>query len=93
MSGVRPADTRRAEPASGAFVRFLVDAHLPPSLAALLAGHGHDALHTGNLPAKNETRDGEINELSLREERVVITKDTVFSTHTSCKGDRGSCCW
>ena len=53
---------------------FRSDAHLPPSLAA----SGHDALHTGSLPAKNRTRDGEINELSLREERGVVTKDTDF---------------
>lgn len=63
-------------------MKFLVDAHLPPSLAALLEAHGLDALHTGSLPAKNKTRDGEINELSLRDERVVITKDTdFFYTH------------
>ena len=59
-------------------MKFLVDAHLPPSLAALLAAYGHDALHTASLPARNQTRDREINELSLREERVVVTKDTDF---------------
>ena len=73
-------------------MKFLVDAHLPPSLAALLDAHGHEALHTGSLPSKNQTRDSEINALSLREERVVITKDTDFSTLISCKDVRGSCC-
>lgn len=34
-------------------MKFLVDAHLPPSLCAVLARHGHDANHTLDLPAKN----------------------------------------
>ena len=59
-------------------MKFLVDAHLPPSLAAVLAVAGHDTLHTRGLPAQNRTRDGVINEISLREQRVVISKDTDF---------------
>jgi predicted nuclease of predicted toxin-antitoxin system len=59
-------------------VRFLVDAHLPPSLAAALALAGHEAVHTRDLPAQNRTRDGMINELSLVDQRVVISKDTDF---------------
>ncbi len=59
-------------------MNFVVDARLPSSLAVLLGAHGPEAIHTGSLPAKNQTRDGEINELSLREERVVMTKDTDF---------------
>ena len=59
-------------------MKFLVDAHLPPSLAALLGAAGHDAMHTLALPAQNQTRDGVLNELSLREQRVLITKDTDF---------------
>lgn len=59
-------------------MKFIVDAHLPPSLAAALGAAGHDAVQTRDLPAQNQTRDGAINELSLREQRVVITKDTDF---------------
>ena len=59
-------------------MKFLLDAHLPPSLAVLLAGAGHDAIHTRDLPAQNRTRDGVITEISVRDERVVITKDTDF---------------
>ena len=59
-------------------MKFLVDAHLPPSLAAALRAAGHDAVHTRDLPAQNRTRDGVINEISLRDQRVVITKDTDF---------------
>ncbi|MBI5091792.1 MAG: DUF5615 family PIN-like protein [Candidatus Hydrogenedentes bacterium] len=59
-------------------MRFLVDAHLPPGLCAMLARHGHDALHTRDLPAKNATRDRVINQVSLDDQRVVISKDTDF---------------
>lgn len=59
-------------------MKFLVDAHLPSSLCALLRTAGHDALHTTGLPAQNETPDRVINELSVTDNRVVISKDTDF---------------
>ena len=59
-------------------MRFLVDAHLPPSLCALLRAAGHDAIHTSQLPKHNGTPDEAINQLSLAEKRVVITKDSDF---------------
>ena len=59
-------------------MKFLVDAHLPPSLAAALTAAGHDAVHTRDLPEQNRTRDRVLNELSLGDQRVVITKDTDF---------------
>jgi predicted nuclease of predicted toxin-antitoxin system len=59
-------------------MNFLVDAHLPPSLCALLQAAGHDALHTSRLRAQNQTPDEILNELSAREHRVVVTKDLDF---------------
>ncbi len=59
-------------------MKFLVDAHLPQGLCALLQAAGHDALHTSQLAAQNRTTDRAINELSLREQRVVVTKDSDF---------------
>jgi predicted nuclease of predicted toxin-antitoxin system len=59
-------------------MNFLVDAQLPRRLARLLQEAGHNALHTLELPARNRTTDIEINALSLRENRVVITKDADF---------------
>ena len=53
-------------------MRFLVDAHLPRGLCAMLAPHGHDVLHTLDLPAKNATKDRVINQVSLDDQRVVI---------------------
>lgn len=59
-------------------MNFLVDAHLPPGLCAVLQNAGHDAAHTRQLAAENRTPDEVINELSAREQRVVVTKDTDF---------------
>jgi predicted nuclease of predicted toxin-antitoxin system len=59
-------------------MKFVVDAHLPPGMCALLQAAGHDAIHTSGLVAQNRTPDEVLNDLSLREQRVVITKDTDF---------------
>lgn len=59
-------------------MNFLVDAHLPRRLAHRLLDAGHDALHTLDLPGGNRTTDEEINDLSIRDRRVVITKDADF---------------
>jgi len=59
-------------------MKFLIDAHLPPSLRDVFRAAGHDAIHTLNLPEQNASRDGILNEVSLNEQRVVVTKDTDF---------------
>ncbi len=59
-------------------MKFLVDAHLPPSLCAVLGRYGHDAKHTLELPAKNATKDNVLNQISVDEQRVVISKDSDF---------------
>jgi len=59
-------------------MNFPVDAHLPPGPCVLLQAAGHDARHTAGLPAQNKTPDRVINELSVAEQRVVISKDTDF---------------
>jgi predicted nuclease of predicted toxin-antitoxin system len=59
-------------------MNFLVDAQLPRRLAKYLRAAGHDALHTLDLPQGNRTTDTAINALSVREHRVVITKDADF---------------
>lgn len=59
-------------------MNFLVDAHLPPGLCGVLQAAGHDAVHTRQLTAQNRTPDAGINELSVKEQRVVVTKDTDF---------------
>jgi predicted nuclease of predicted toxin-antitoxin system len=59
-------------------MEFLVDAHWPPSRCALLQAAGHDAAHTGQWPAGNQTPDEMLNALSLKDQRVLITKDSDF---------------
>jgi uncharacterized protein DUF5615 len=38
-------------------MKFVVDAHLPRRLCGVLASHGHEAVHTLDLPAGNATSD------------------------------------
>ncbi len=59
-------------------MKFLVDAQLPLRLARWLREEGHDVLHTKDLPGGNRTADRDINEISLREQRTVVTKDGDF---------------
>jgi len=59
-------------------MKFLIDAHLPPSLRTVFQSAGHDAIHTLDLPNQNASRDGILNEVSMQEQRVVVTKDTDF---------------
>lgn len=59
-------------------MKFLIDAQLPRSLAKFLCSKGHDAIHTLELPHGNDTTDSEINQVSIAEERVVISKDGDF---------------
>lgn len=66
--------------------RFLVDAHLPLKLARVMRTAGFDTLHTRDLPQGNATKDGEINRLSLVEERVVVTKDADFVQSFTLQG-------
>jgi predicted nuclease of predicted toxin-antitoxin system len=59
-------------------VNFLVDAQLPRRVCAILAQHGHNAIHTRELPTGNATKDSLINEISVNEQRVVVSKDSDF---------------
>jgi len=59
-------------------MKFLIDAHLPPSLRAVFQAAGHDAIHTLDMLDQNASRDGLLNEVSMAEMRVVVTKDTDF---------------
>jgi predicted nuclease of predicted toxin-antitoxin system len=59
-------------------MRFLVDAHLPRRLCAMLVRHGHDAAHTMDLIAGNATKDSAISQLSIDQQRIVVSKDSDF---------------
>lgn len=59
-------------------MKFLVDAHLPKKLALLLQYRGWDAKHTLDLPEGNYTKDSEINQITIDEKRILISKDLDF---------------
>ena len=59
-------------------MKFLVDAQLPRRLAHRLQALGHDVVHTLDLPQGNRTPDALINQRSMTEQRVVVTKDVDF---------------
>jgi predicted nuclease of predicted toxin-antitoxin system len=59
-------------------MKFIIDAQLPRRLAIWLSEKGFDAIHTLDLPDKNSTSDSEISALSIREKRIVISKDSDF---------------
>ncbi len=59
-------------------MKFLIDAHLPPSLCRALAAEGHDAVHTSALPDGNVTTDRAIRSVAITQGRVLVTKDLDF---------------
>mgnify|MGYP005836148737 CR=1 FL=1 len=59
-------------------MKFLVDAQLPMGLTRFLQASGYDTIHTLDLPDQNYTSDTKINEISIKQERIVITKDSDF---------------
>ncbi len=59
-------------------MKFLVDAQLPYGLKSLLIAAGFDAIHTDDLPDKERTTDAQIRNFSLKEDRIVISKDADF---------------
>ena len=68
-------------------MKFLVDAQLPRRLARSIGAAGYDAIHTLDLPDENRTTDSQINALSEREQRIVITKDADFVNSFLLKGE------
>jgi len=59
-------------------MKFFVDANLPFKLTIELRNRGFDAIHTDDLPNKERTTDKEIREISVKQNRIVITKDSDF---------------
>ena len=68
-------------------MKFLIDAQLPHRLVYWLRERGHDARHTLDLPNGNRTSDAEINEISVREQRIVVTKDADFVNSFVIRGE------
>lgn len=62
-------------------MKFLIDAHLPFVLKTWLIDRGHDAIHTRDLPKKNETEDFDIIQIADAQSRIVTSKDSDFQKH------------
>ncbi len=59
-------------------MKFLVDAQLPKRMCGWLAAGGCDAIHTLDLPARNNTPDNNVIAFADKEGRAVATKDADF---------------
>ena len=59
-------------------LRFIVDTQLPPLLANYLTSKGHDSIHTTYFENGHLLQDAEISKIAMRENRVIVTKDSDF---------------
>ena len=59
-------------------MKFLLDAQLPKKISEFLNWKGYDSIHTLDLPNKNRTKDTQINDISIEQNRIVISKDLDF---------------
>lgn len=59
-------------------MKFLLDAQLPKKLSEFLNWKGYNSIHTLDLPDKNRTKDTQINDISIKQNRIVISKDLDF---------------
>ena len=59
-------------------VKHIIDAQLPYLLAEMLRQRQLDVIHTDDLPDQERTGDQDIRDLSVKKDRIVITKDADF---------------
>jgi len=59
-------------------VTYLIDANLPFKLEYFLKEKGFKVVHTDELPNKERTTDKEIREIALKQNYIIITKDSDF---------------
>ena len=59
-------------------LKFIIDTQLPPKLAKFLNTKGCDAIHTTFFSDGHLLQDKEIREIAVRENRIIITKDSDF---------------
>ncbi len=73
-------------------MRFLVDAQLPPALAALLRSHGHIAEHVSEI-GPGDTPDRDLWQYALDRNAVIVTKDEDFSLMFAMRGEPATVVW
>lgn len=67
-------------------MNFIVDTQLPPLLAEWLIYKGYDARHTSNYANGIFLSDTAIIQISISENRIVVTKDSDFFDYYLLKG-------
>jgi len=71
---------------------FLIDAQLPPSLAAALRDAGYKAVHVGDLDLQGAT-DLQIWNEAVSRTAVLVTKDRDFSLLRAASSDGPTILW
>jgi len=61
-------------------MNFLIDANLPRRITRVFQERGHSAVHTLDLPEGNATADIALLDYSEKNNCVITTKDSDFST-------------
>jgi predicted nuclease of predicted toxin-antitoxin system len=59
-------------------LKFIIDTQLPPKLAKFLRDKGYPTVHTTYYPNGHLLDDKEIIEMAIRDNRIIITKDSDF---------------
>jgi predicted nuclease of predicted toxin-antitoxin system len=73
-------------------VKFLIDAQLPPSLAAWLREAGHEAKHVEDVGLR-EAEDGTVWAHALQGGLIIITKDEDFAARSAEAASRPVIVW
>lgn len=73
-------------------MKFLVDANLPPGLAAWLREHDHEAIHVNDQLGLG-LDDRAIFEFARRNGFIIVTKDEDFTTLAMLEGRPAAVVW
>lgn len=73
-------------------MNFLVDANLPPGLAAWLRDHGHNTGHVFDQPGHTAS-DALILEFARQHGHVIVTKDEDFAALATLTADLPAVVW
>lgn len=73
-------------------MNFLVDANLPPGLAAWLREQGHQAIHVFEEPG-HTAPDAAIAAFARSQGRVIVTKDEDFAALATIADDSAPVVW
>lgn len=68
-------------------IRFIVDTQLPPLLSKFIKDKGLDCIHTTDFPNGHLLQDNEIIQVSIKDNLIIITKDSDFFDHFLLKGE------